>query len=290
LTNFREKLPYNDSNELKTNSERGVFVIYELYIDSLFLINFVMNLYLLVLVNRSLLRTATGVRLLLGAGIGAISYLIPFFLPGSGMIKMSLGFLIGAGLMVKVTFRVKTFRAFLRAGEWLLLDTFLMGGGILFILRMFPVLREKLVNIFGVMGLGMLLFLFLSYRKSRKNKEHSICKVTLKNEEKKVAVEALVDTGNGLMEPISGKPVSILDQNILENLWQDGLPEFYRVIPYHSVGKKRGILRGYVVPEALIEVEGVTKICRDVCIGVSDDQLASEGSYQMLLNPQLLEI
>ena len=32
---------------------------YELYVDSLFLINFVMNLYLLILVNRSSLRTAT---------------------------------------------------------------------------------------------------------------------------------------------------------------------------------------------------------------------------------------
>jgi stage II sporulation protein GA (sporulation sigma-E factor processing peptidase) len=271
--------------------KKGVFLLYyELYIDSLFLINFVMNLYLLALVNRSLLRTASGTRLLVGAGIGAVAYLVPFFLPGIAAVKMVAGFLIGAGLMLKVTFRLKTFRTFLRAGEWLLLDTFLLGGGILFLLRLFPRLRAELVNIFGVMGLGMLLFLLLSYHKARKNKQNSFCKVTLKNEEKKVAVEALVDTGNGLMEPISGKPVSIMEPNILENLWQDGLPELYRAIPYHSVGKKRGILRGYLVPEALIEVEGVTKICRDVCIGVSEEKIASEGGYQMLLNPQLLEI
>jgi stage II sporulation protein GA (sporulation sigma-E factor processing peptidase) len=271
--------------------QKGVFPLYyELYIDSLFLINFVMNLYLLALVNRSLMGTASPLRLMAGAGIGAIAYLVPFFLPGTAAVKMAGGFIVGAVLMLKVTFRIKTIRAILRAGEWLLLNTFLLGGGILFLLRIFPRLREELVNIFGVMGLGMLLFLFLSYHKARKNKQHSFCKVTLKNDEKKVAVEALVDTGNGLMEPISGKPVSIMEPHILENLWQDGLPELYRAIPYHSVGKKRGILRGYLVPEALIEVEGVTKICRDVFIGVSEEKIASEGRYQMLLNPRLLEI
>ena len=55
---------------------------YELYVDSLLLINFVMNLYLLMLVSRSSLCTATPGRLLLGALFGAVSYFLPFFLPG----------------------------------------------------------------------------------------------------------------------------------------------------------------------------------------------------------------
>ena len=43
---------------------------YEIYIDSLFLLDFAMNLYLLLLVNRNLNHTATWKRLLAGAALG----------------------------------------------------------------------------------------------------------------------------------------------------------------------------------------------------------------------------
>ena len=45
---------------------------YELYVDSLFLLNFIMNLYLLILVDNSTLRTATAGRLAAGAAVGAL--------------------------------------------------------------------------------------------------------------------------------------------------------------------------------------------------------------------------
>ncbi|CDD01941.1 unknown [Clostridium sp. CAG:91] len=44
---------------------------YELYLDSLFLLNFGMNLLLLCLVDHSMGHTATWYRLLAGAGVGA---------------------------------------------------------------------------------------------------------------------------------------------------------------------------------------------------------------------------
>ena len=51
---------------------------YELYLDSLFLLNFGMNLLLLCLVDHSMGHTATWYRLLPGAGVGAVWYLFPF--------------------------------------------------------------------------------------------------------------------------------------------------------------------------------------------------------------------
>ena len=45
---------------------------YELYLDSLFLLNFGMNLLLLCLVDHSMGHTATWYRLLAGAGVGAV--------------------------------------------------------------------------------------------------------------------------------------------------------------------------------------------------------------------------
>ena len=51
---------------------------YELYLDSLFLLNFGMNLLLLCLVDHSMGHTATWYRLLAGAVVGAVWYLFPF--------------------------------------------------------------------------------------------------------------------------------------------------------------------------------------------------------------------
>lgn len=52
---------------------------YELYLDSMFLLNLGMNLLLLIMVDHSTCRTATWYRLLCGAGIGAVCYLLPFY-------------------------------------------------------------------------------------------------------------------------------------------------------------------------------------------------------------------
>lgn len=279
-------------------------MIYELYLDSLFLINFVMNLYLLELVNRRTLRTATRRRVAAGAALGALAYLAPFFFPGPGWLKLSLGFLAGAVGMIEFTFRAKTLKAFFRIGEKLLWYSFLMGGGLLFVIRTVPALREKLLTVFGILGAGAVLFFALSWQRDRKNGKH-FCKAVLVGKGARITVNALVDTGNSLTEPISGKPVSIIDRHVFEGLWREGEPEGYRAIPYHSIGKKRGILQGYLLPELLLEIDGMTKTCRNVYVGVSDD-IFSEGenleeerfrtahgrstvSYKMILNPRLLE-
>ena len=54
---------------------------YEIYIDSLFLLNFTMNLYLLMLVNAGLGRPATRLRLTGGAVLAGIGYCLMFLLP-----------------------------------------------------------------------------------------------------------------------------------------------------------------------------------------------------------------
>ena len=63
---------------------------YELYVDSLFLIHFVMNLYILILVNNSTNGSATPGRLLLGAIVGGMGSVFVFFLNGPMVLKLLL--------------------------------------------------------------------------------------------------------------------------------------------------------------------------------------------------------
>lgn len=261
---------------------------YELYIDSLLLINFVMNLYLLILVDKSMMHTATRTRIVAGAALGAVLYLIPFFLPGLGTIKVFIGGCFSVLGMLEATFRLRSVKGFLRAAERLILYSLFVGGSLLFIIRCFPKIRQYLLSVFGLLGLGALVFLKLFYLLEGK-KKNNICQVTLVGKGAKITVNALIDTGNSLIEPISGKPVSILEKKVFDGLWRDEKPEGYRIVPYHSIGKKRGILHSYLLPELKIEIDGVIKVCKNVYIGVGEEELQCGEGYSFILNPILLE-
>ena len=86
---------------------------YELYVDSLFLMNFVMNLYILILVNRSTLRTATPGRLLAGAIVGGGGYLLPFIIGGPIPFRLLLGAATALG-MLPISFPIKGLKNFMK--------------------------------------------------------------------------------------------------------------------------------------------------------------------------------
>lgn len=269
--------------------EREYGMYYELYIDSLFLINFVMNLYLLEVVNITLMRTATRKRVIAGAAFGALSYLLPFLWSGPIWLKLLLGAVIGTIGMIGITFHTKSIKGFLKVLERLVLFTFLFGGVLLFIIKSFPRVRIYITNVFGLLGLGALIFMGVSYFLSKKKQTQNIYKVLVIGKGAQMSIHALLDTGNGLIEPISGKPVCIIERNIFENLWIDNNPGGFRMIPFHSIGKNNGILPGYIIPEIQIEIDGIVKSCKNLYVAVGEEKLSASGSYKMILNPSLLE-
>ena len=114
---------------------------YELYIDSVFFLNFIMNLYLLLLVDRSTLRIASAGRLIMGAAAGAVCALLPLLTGGPGLLKLAAGAIAGTAGMLYITFSVRGFRMFLKLLERLAVYSFGMGGAMLFLIRLIPGLR-----------------------------------------------------------------------------------------------------------------------------------------------------
>lgn len=264
---------------------------YELYVDSLFLINFVMNLYLLMLVNRATLRVTAPMRLIAGAALGAVCFLLPFLVAAPAGLKLGAGILIGTVGMLCVSFPVRGLRMFLKLLEKLLLYSFGMGGGLLFLVRCLPGLREAMTGIFGILGAGGILFLLLGRMKTGLNLQDGLCRATLSRAGKKRMVTALIDSGNSLVEPISGKSVCVVDREVYEELWEENEGGF-RAIPYHSIGKRKGILRGYLLSELSVEADGMSFVFRDVYIAVSDGEIqdarnAGVKSVNMIINPML---
>ncbi|MBR1771362.1 MAG: sigma-E processing peptidase SpoIIGA [Lachnospiraceae bacterium] len=260
-------------------------MVYEVYADSLFLVNFGMNIYLLLLVNRKLLCTATHMRLVLGAGAGAAVYVLAFAVQMPALAKGPLFFLTGTWIMLEIAFRPRTVQVWLAILRQLCHFSFLTGGILLILQKAIPVLRHNMAQIGGVLGAGAILCaaLLQLLKHERQKKSRAACKVHLLKNDKCITLWALVDSGNSLYEPISGKPVSIIGEDVFRTLWEEE-PAFFRVIPFHSIGRKNGILRGYLLPAVEVETEGGIRRLEDIYVAVS-----ASCRGKMILHPRLLD-
>lgn len=273
---------------------------FEVYADSFLLLQFVMNCYVLVLVNNMLRQKVRLRRLLWGAFGGTIFSLIPFFLPLKVFISMLISFFMSILWLAVFTFRTNRKEHFLKVLEKLCISTVLLGGGLLVCLRIISRGWNSHIRILHVLLLGGVVCSILTVvlRKNRKNS--NTCRVTLFGEKQGkdtsgnistggVSIEALIDTGNSLIEPISGKPVAVLDKAVFEQVFGEQKPAVFRVIPYHSVGKKAGVLPGYRLDRIVVETEENAKEYKEVYIGVGEDVLSEANTYKMILNPRMLE-
>jgi len=261
---------------------------YELYVDILFIINFIMNLCLLYLTDRSTGRTATRRGILAGGAVGALCFLIPFFCRGQIVLRVALGTAAGVTAMIFLTFKVRNVKAFLKVMGKLIKYTFLLGGGILFFENFLRRMGNEFDTAVTVTVSGIILTCIIAAGIDRKNEGH-VCEAVLTRNGISIPVRALIDSGNSLVEPISGKAVSVLDKSVFDKLYNGD--EAFRVVPFHSVGKSHGILKGYFLEELRVDRGGIQKSYTNVCIAVGSDEPfngdGNEGHIELILNPEI---
>ncbi|MEI3209885.1 MAG: sigma-E processing peptidase SpoIIGA [Lachnospiraceae bacterium] len=104
--------------------------------------------------------------------------------------------------------------------------------------------------------------------------------------EKSCTVRALLDTGNRLNDTFTGKAVSIVDRKTAEDLFDGKIPESIRYIPYHSIGRNRGVIPVVTLDKMCICGEEEEWIELPV-IGISDGEISLGKEYDMILNPEV---
>ena len=266
---------------------------YKLYIDSVFMMQLVLNLYLLSLAGKVLRCTATHVRLWLGAFLGALLICMILILPiGSVSARILLGAVPVSMGMMYVTFRIKL-RLLFRSSLVMAGCGFFIGNIMIWILNRFRIPVNRPTGMAGTLFLGYLGYVvcaFLVRRLQRRQEQtERTVKIPVPDTGEKVQVMALIDTGNHLVEPVSGAPVCIISQKLADRLQPCLVPEKYHVIPYTSVGKKRGILPGYEIPILYIEEPYQELRKENVMIAVCNTGISPDSPYQMILHPRLLE-
>lgn len=124
----------------------------------------------------------------------------------------------------------------------------------------------------------------------------SIRKVRLFHGGNRVEAWGLVDTGNHLTDPLSKEPVIILQKEVKDKLLAGKAvneQKGYRLIPYGSIGTKKGVLEAFRLERLEIagkeEEDGTESIIRQrVICAVYEENYSMNGEYGVILHPYLL--
>ena len=102
---------------------------YELYIDVLFLVNFMMDYILLLIVRKMFSCSATHGNICLGAAIGSFLTCVVVVLPiPYAFVKFVLFHMFVNTCMIRVGLKIKTIPSFVKAMIMLYIGGFLLGG------------------------------------------------------------------------------------------------------------------------------------------------------------------
>ena len=114
-------------------------------------------------------------------------------------------------------------------------------------------------------------------------------RITLADQGDRCVLTGLIDTGNHLTEPMTGRPVSIVDWQEAEKLerFRRILREKngYLLIPYRAVGTEKGWMMGMVIDAMYVRYKGKEIRIVHPVLAVSREKLSRDGRYQIILNP-----
>ncbi len=249
---------------------------YEFYIDQFFLEHLLTG-YLLIAAATSLGRQKLSrKRMVAGSSVNAaaMTALVCLGLPGwyfSGILF--------AGV---VLFAGKGKEEFLRGLFFLLLTSVCFGGVLEALLGLLglPLMAGTTVAFFLLRGVGHLLA-------KQKSLRDSLVTVRLQWEERTETLCGMIDTGNRLEEPLTGRPVSIVDMTsatqLLGEMWEERRG-FY-LIPFHSIGTGKGWMRGVTIDSMTVELSEGTAVIKRPVLAIYDGQVSTGGRFQVILHP-----
>ena len=267
---------------------------YKLYIDSVFILQMTSNLYLLSLSGQIIKCTATHGRIWMGAAMGALMSCIVIAVPvGTLGIRLLISAVPVSMCMLRMAFRIGHGKKLFYASLVLAGCGFFLGSIMIWILNRLRTILRGNISLIITLATGYLSYRILSgvLMYVRRKKENSLrtVEIYIPQSQQRLRVQALLDTGNHLSDPISGAPVNLVGRKLAEQMKPAFKPEKYHVIPFQSIGKERGVLDAYELPEMVIEAREQTIRKEHVIVAVCDTGISDDSIYQMILHPRLLE-
>lgn len=282
----------------------------EIYADVILLVNFVMNSFILWAVANICRQKVHILWILTGGLVMALMYVITMIMfPFSWALSASIAVaMLSAGVFVGL--RPKNVRSFLAMLFIGFLSSLTIGGvGMMLIDRLpgvsWTLLIVCIISTYAIIKLCIRLIEGITIKKQM------LCPVTIYIGEEETNLQALVDTGHTLQDPLNNAPVIIAEFESIKDLLPNqvrtmfdkqqendlgGLlnasvgSRFYeriRMIPFASLGLSNGMLVGFRPDGVAVSTAGRDLYRDDVVIGIYNRKL-SNGRYQGLVSPELV--
>ena len=275
-----------------------------IYLDIVFIENVLMNYIILYATGFIQKKKMKNIKLILSSGFGAIyavvSYLeiIPIY--SAFFMKILL-----STIMIYIAFEFENIKKMMKNLLLFYLVSFVIGGCALAFLYMISpknvffkngvlvgTYPMKITLLAGVVGFLIIQYSFSVNKRQMKIRD-LLCDLEIYLNSQKVKIKGYIDSGNTLKDPLSMKPVIIVEKNAIkeiidiDNLNGGDEKLKIRLIPFKSIGKQNGMLMG-VKPEYIrIKYNDEYVKTSNVIIGIYDKKISK--NYSALIGLELLE-
>ncbi len=294
------------------------------YLDVVLIENLCMNYIILFATAYILKLKRNHIRIIISALIGGIYSIIAYM----QILKIYSNFfmkIILSVAMVYIAYNPKSIKQLIKQLVMFYLISFVFGGcsfALLYFIKPQDILMKngvyigtypiKIALLGGIVGFTISVIAFKIVKRKLSQKD-IYCKIIIYINEKNIEVNAMLDTGNMLKDPITRMPVIVVEKDILygiipdkildnlekiiggdvENeLYEDENVEYiskFRVIPFTSLGKQNGLLLGIKADKILIENDSNKEKIKNVIIGIYDKKLSKKNRYNALIGLEILE-
>lgn len=151
------------------------------------------------------------------------------------------------------------------------------------------------------------------YIQHRIRRERIIVKVEMVFDKKRLCMDALVDTGNSLKDPLTKAPVMIMDYSMLKEIMPVEIRKIFerisdndlsavteimsspkwatrfRIIPFKSLGRENGMMVGFKPDEAIIWDSDRKIHLKNIITAIYMGNLSKDGEYNALIHPEMLK-
>lgn len=250
--------------------------------------NFIINLFLL-MVTMKLFKYKYYKTIYIAALIGAI-YTLVLFTEYKFLTSLPFKLLVVL-VMISITMKSLDFLKLLKSSIGFVVSSLTLCG----LAFSFSIIGESKYNfsyfainnysikyiIISIMIFYIFIIRLIDYLKDRALIKNFIYEIEISNNDKKFLIKGLLDTGNGLREPVTNLPCIIIENTFIKEDIINGKEEF--LIPYNTV-KEDGNMKGFKSDK--VRIKGYDNVWKDVevILCICENKLSRENEFNALLS------
>lgn len=294
------------------------------YADVILLENLIMNYLILWSTARLTRYNYSKVKLVIASVLGSVYAVLSYF-PGYSYLFSFFMKILFSILIVIVAYTPVHFHLLLKLTGIFYIVSFIFGGaafGLFYFINGLNLtsngisfIRDFPIKILAVAVIAAYFTVKYSwdYIQHRIRRERLIIKVEIVFDKKRLSLDALVDTGNSLRDPITNVPVMITDLSMIKELLPEDIQKIFeqsgendlnaiaeimsiskwaarfRIIPFKSLGRENGMLIGFRPDEITIFDSDRRIQLNSIIIAIYRKSLSKDGEYSALIHPEMLK-